>query len=1379
MVEFAPKLINNEENTFAPKLITDETTNRVTLENEPPPQTEESTFADIAQGVFSGIIRGGAVEPAKTGLTLLQAKFGGPDQAKELEKTYQKFQEYTGLKPDKTGGEVSERITGFLTSYLTLGKVLKGAKSLMGIKAPPPSIGAFRKLSPTQRVIQAGKTSFRGGAAEFLSSPDGAMTLSDSFDALPDALKTDNEVKIDSRDEAKRRLANKLKLGTEATAFGLAVEAAFPVVGITVKSASKLNLPFQYKGYQLGVGGVVKGLSDGIGFLGANINKALGRLPERYLTSAGVTPKEIYEQLQDTVAVTKADADKVANTLSSFDRELKKVVKAQGLFGRGRLGIQEAHDNLYDYLSGANVNALDQYGQGVKTAAKSLRTQIDDMSDLIATDIGRRIDLGEIDATRGQQLINTINEQKGSYIRRVYEGAFSKGETLADIKLKPEYAESVRKLAARFPEDENAVARATQVIDDAINDNAVNLAIPSEETVKSVAKGLKFADNFFGRKPLYEVMEGIFKDRDKFLYGIPEFRTLVKEIKDPVKVAIRTIEDMSTTLNASRLYSSLSTQLKSTAEQGLSSLRQGGRPLIISGENLTDTNSINFLRQNGYVKLDEYVPQKPIGSVLDDASDIIPTDVDIEKMSIFGGKYGALSGDYVAPEIYNSLTMPLRGNSIFNDLLGITLQLKGLSQYSKTVLNPLAQVRNFMSGPFFLLANGVVARNMNLGESMALTFKKYDNLSSEEFKKFFDTFGRLGLRDENLAIKEIEEIAKDGGKFNFLNAIEKVPGAKPLQKIYMNTDTYWKMNAFSGEKARYSAAFNKAGIVVDDIADELIATRIIKRPKGEVLRDVDTLDVLVGDIVKETMPIYSRVPEAIKLIRKVPIVGAFASFPAEIIRNSANILARGVDEMSFIATPEIVAKVGTRAAKELEKQIRAIGAQRIAGYISSAFVVPKAIVSASAKAAGISEEQLEEIRINNLPEFMRGQLIAALSPITKDKRGDYNLEYTSISYLMPYDFVLQPARAALDAYNRKGFLDAQSATDIISSAFQAFGTFMEPFAGESLLAERIFDVTLRDGNTDTGIKVYSQGDSLGGKLKKGLVHVFNGLNPAILENTFFKPTARGPGGELSIEFGRTGKAFTQSITGEILPTKTGVVYEGPAEALTTITGVRALKANFNDSLYYKTNEYTKKRNALRTDFNSYADDNDLTKQQIVAASNAANNTLYKLQQDMYRIIKGARDLGIDEATIYEMITEKGTMSKSEFQMISEGSFLPFNVTDDLVERILRDRLIRNEPGPVRELPVDELLDAYENVLGKSLIGASDPKESPTGVFDQKNEKPTFAPKLMQSQPVDTRPVTINTFAPKLISPQTTSPSLLGGNIVDQAKNLEILRRRTQ
>ena len=90
------------------------------------------------------------------------------------------------------------------------------------------------------------------------------MTLSDSFDAMPDALKTDNEVKIDSRDEAKRRLANKLKLGHRSNCFWFSSRSCISSYRNNSKSASKLNLPFQYKGYQLGVGGLVKGLSDGM-----------------------------------------------------------------------------------------------------------------------------------------------------------------------------------------------------------------------------------------------------------------------------------------------------------------------------------------------------------------------------------------------------------------------------------------------------------------------------------------------------------------------------------------------------------------------------------------------------------------------------------------------------------------------------------------------------------------------------------------------------------------------------------------------------------------------------------------------------------------------------------------------------------------------------------------------------------------------------------------------------------------------------------------------------------------------------------------------------------------------------------------------------------
>ena len=52
------------------------------------------------------------------------------------------------------------------------------------------------------------------------------------------------------------------------------------------------------------------------------------------------------------------------------------------------------------------------------------------------------------------------------------------------------------------------------------------------------------------------------------------------------------------------------------------------------------------------------------------------------------------------------------------------------------------------------------------------------------------------------------------------------------------------------------------------------------------------------------MPTYSMVPEAIKRLRRIPFIGNFMSFPAEIIRTSGNIVDRGLREMSFKALNE-------------------------------------------------------------------------------------------------------------------------------------------------------------------------------------------------------------------------------------------------------------------------------------------------------------------------------------------------------------------------------------------------------------------------------------------------------------------------------------------
>ena len=95
----------------------------------------------------------------------------------------------------------------------------------------------------------------------------------------------------------------------------------------------------------------------------------------------------------------------------------------------------------------------------------------------------------------------------------------------------------------------------------------------------------------------------------------------------------------------------------------------------------------------------------------------------------------------------------------------------------------------------------------------------------------------------------------------------------------------------------------------------------------------------------------------------------------------------------------------------------------------------------------------------------------------------------------------------------------------------------------------------------------------------------------------------------------------------------------PSEVFTAFTGIRGLKANLNDSLFYDTKKYTREKNAIKTTFHGFIDDANITEDQIVQGFVDANNTLFKFQQGLYAKIKAARDLGVDENTIREMIVD--------------------------------------------------------------------------------------------------------------------------------------------
>ena len=143
----------------------------------------------------------------------------------------------------------------------------------------------------SRRAKLAGTTTLTGAFTEFLIKQDGTATLSDAFGVLPDALETEDTSNLSGRDKAFAVFRNKFRSATEAAAIGTIFEAAFPVVGATVKTAAKL--PF--------VSPIAKGISMGFNKLGDFVgDKLLMGIPGKFLAARRGINQKIYEQLSDS-----------------------------------------------------------------------------------------------------------------------------------------------------------------------------------------------------------------------------------------------------------------------------------------------------------------------------------------------------------------------------------------------------------------------------------------------------------------------------------------------------------------------------------------------------------------------------------------------------------------------------------------------------------------------------------------------------------------------------------------------------------------------------------------------------------------------------------------------------------------------------------------------------------------------------------------------------------------------------------------------------------------------------------------------------------------------------------------------------------------------
>ena len=1267
-------------------------------------ESDQTVIGSIARGAGAGVvdIAQGIAELGASGLTA-----AGVLEGKEQEATTKFFEDAKtamGLTPERTAGKVVETIVNYgapgIGVFSWVSKADKARRALKaGTKIPSPrswfgkSAELFGKSAPgaltTTRAGRAALTTAGTGIADVFVSPSTNSTLADSWDAMPEILQTEDEGTLTGKELMAVRLRNKFRLGVEGAGFNAAGEIILPVIGGVVRSAALVP----------GVPLAARGISAGLDFLGSKVGE--NSFVKRFLRPDGLAPSEIATAVRTTQGVTEAQEAQAVQLLSDYDKSIKQAIRFQSLTGRGKPALQRAYNDTMDYLTGdMTVDGFkSSYGKKATTAVDGMRNQIDDLSNGFESSIRN----SNLDKAAQDALLTQFQNNQGTYIRRLYELHLNPSKFRdVDPTTLPQYRDALDQvqniIQARNPSLDSATAnqQAVQQISTIFDRTAISTSGLSQEAIdRQMASAIgKGAKETVGRSSLFRLADGMLQERSSFLEQAPVLREMMGEIRNPRNAFLLTVDNMSNTLASQRLFDSISgsgrladgTKAARPLDftEAVGSMNAGGRPFSIAGDNLT-TDQIKQLERLNYSKMGEF-------------------DAD----NAFGGTYGSLSGTYVPTEIQNSLTTPGRANSWSQEALAIALQAKGLSQMTKTVLNPISQVRNLFSNFFILGANGLLGRNMGVFEGGSVLMA--NALDSPEQFKLLKALQDEGTIGQNLQLREMEQLFQEHTELGVANMLkkggtflkEKTPFVKKtvdfMQKTYKLGDDYPKVIAALGEKARYANALRKGGMdlddlsVVDDVSEELatgvfgpaqqrnamrgfVKDALVKSnlaSRSESLAGTDFGNMLAADLVKMTMPTYSMVPEIIKAIRRIPVAGNFISYPAEIMRTTGNILNRSVKELGFKPTDDLINSMGKREAERFAREIRAIGAERLTGMVASITMAPIGIRESAHTMLGITKAE-EELLDKNKAYYATGDAMVYLDKPDED----LNAEAINLSYMLPYEYLLSPARAALETYQAKGAINASESDAILAGAWAGFKKFAEPFASESLGAERIIDVTTRQGKTSTGSLIYDpEAEGWGDMFSKSMVHIAGAFIPGIIENA-----VAVKGGEF-----KQGR-ITRAATGT--PSKTGQAYTIAEEVGAMMTGLRPVKINIGKSLGYTGSGYASGRTKAVQLFTRIADDNDATVEDILQAYNKANESKRRQQAELKVEIDIAMKAGFSKRQIYKALKETG-IPRKELTKIINNKFDPIKISRSLLREVAMEVNVKKENRLLQRLPTEEV-----------------------------------------------------------------------------------------
>jgi len=612
----------------------------------------------------------------------------------------------------------------------------------------------------------------------------------------------------------------------------------------------------------------------------------------------------------------------------------------------------------------------------------------------------------------------------------------------------------------------------------------------------------------------------------------------------------------------------------------------------------------------------------------------------INKVPGLGVMSSDIQGLYASLELANALKSSrgpldkLIESSVYRHLL----QFKVLTQMGKTVFSPQTQVRNVYSAGFFPFARGHIGGKSSVSDSFKIVLEDIfptGRISKEKLFDFVEKEINLGTMDENIIASELGAIMNDikGGAINTLDemfeAFTKKPLIRDATRLYAGGDSLWKIYGRQYVKSQLTDILPNAAKALEYA--EYMGAKVgkINPITGAKRTYDDILDQISAHEIRNVYPTYSKVPPAIQSIRKIPFVGNFVAFPAEIMRTATRIMDFNLRQMSHP-----------------NPRIRQLGIKGAMGTTLAFGGVGAGVTALSQALTGTSSEQWSAYQRSFAADWDRNANLVAFTGFDKGKAKAFNF-----SYFSPYDFLQKPLNAIMQKAAEQNLSPQDTDEFILNMMLAPDGPIMEmlrPFLSQQLGLEALSDVQPagillggRNGVTSEGVRIYSQSDDVGDKIQKSFMHLMNAVEPGLVS---------------------TGQKFIKGATGDL--TKGGQPVNLRDEITALLSGVRIINIDVLKSMEYKTGEFNRLMRAIDDTEKLYSPEgyNSRGPETILQEYNQMQLEGYKVQQNFHRMIVDAKTIGVSTFDIRRKLKDQGVGSKM-INNLMNGVFTPINYSD--------------------------------------------------------------------------------------------------------------------